>query len=258
MYNPITLGLIAGITVYMGALPVSILSKVSKKAMGILTTFAAGILLYIALDVGSEAEELVTQFAKPSTLPEFFIAMSVTALALGGIWMAIQFVESSVKRLTKDSGLMMASTAALGLGVHNIGEGVGIAAALISGNIASALLFTIGFAVHNATEGFGFAGPISSWGYSVKRKLGYASILSAVAGLPVILGSSVYYIGGLGPIPLAVLYTLSAGAVVYAANRMIIYGAGRSIGYNFLFWFSLFLGIATAFVTESIIFLALH
>jgi len=87
----------------------------------------------IALDVGSEAEELVTQFAKPSTLPEFFIAMSVTALALGGIWMAIQFVESSVKRLTKDSGLMMASTAALGLGVHNIGEGVGIAAALISG-----------------------------------------------------------------------------------------------------------------------------
>jgi len=159
MYNPITLGLIAGITVYMGALPVSILSKVSKKAMGILTTFAAGILLYIALDVGSEAEELVTQFAKPSTLPEFFIAMSVTALALGGIWMAIQFVESSVKRLTKDSGLMMASTAALGLGVHNIGEGVGIAAALISGNIASALLFTIGFAVHNATEGFGFAGP---------------------------------------------------------------------------------------------------
>ncbi|HLI45688.1 MAG TPA: hypothetical protein VKU94_00665 [Geobacterales bacterium] len=252
--TPILLGFIAGITVYVGAIPIVLLKTDNRKVLGILTTVAAGILLYLAMDIGSNAEELVIKYAKLETMSDFLLRLIVTALSLLGVWLLIQYSEKKFSSTIKNPSLVMASTASVGLGLHNVGEGVGIAAALLSGSIVSALLFTVGFAVHNATEGFGIVGALQfAKNMVLKDKLKYTAILAAVAGFPVMIGSSVYYIGSLGDIYLAALYSAAAAAVVFAANRMIIYGSGRTIGYSTLFWISLFLGIAIAFTTEGIL-----
>jgi len=252
--TPIILGFIAGITVYLGAIPIVLFKTDNRKILGLLSTMAAGILLYLAMDIGSTAEELVIKYAKIETLEEFLIRLFATAFCLIGVWLAIQYSEKRFSEKIKNPSLVMASTASVGLGLHNVGEGVGIAAALLSGSVVSALLFTIGFAVHNATEGFGIVGSLQlAKDILLKDKLKYTAILSAVAGLPVMLGSSIYYIGSLGDIYLSILYSAAAAAVVFAANRMIIYGSGRTIGYGMLFWIALFLGIALAFSTEGIL-----
>lgn len=252
--NPILLGFIAGITVYVGAIPIVFLKTDNRKILGSLTTIAAGILLYLALDIGSKAEELVMKYAKLETIGDFLIRLVITAFALLGVWLSIQYAEKKFSGVIKNPSLVIASTASLGLGLHNVGEGVGIAAALLSGSVVSAMLFTIGFAVHNATEGFGIVGALQfAREVMVKQKLKYAAILSAIAGFPVMIGASVYYIGSLGDVYLATLYSASAAAVVFAANRMIIYGSGRAIGYGMLFWLMLFIGVALAFTTEGVL-----
>lgn len=255
--NPLLLGFIAGVTVYLGAIPLAILKTEQKKLLGSLTTIAVGILLYLALDIGSSAEEIVMRYASIENLNTFLIYLAVTAAALLFVWLGIQQVEKKFSSFINNPSLIMASSASLGLGLHNVGEGIGIAAALLSGSLASALLFTIGFAVHNATEGFGIMGALPLSKTNVKNRLKYAAILSAVAGFPVMIGSSIYYIGFFNELLLATLYTAAAAAIVFAANRMIIYGSGRTIGYGTLFWLMLFIGIALTFSLEGILHMAI-
>ena len=56
---PIALGFIAGATVAVGSVLVSRVN-VSRMVMGCLGALTGGILAYLALDTGAEAEEIVT------------------------------------------------------------------------------------------------------------------------------------------------------------------------------------------------------
>ena len=53
---------------------------------------------------------------------------------------------------------------AIGIGVHNFGEGLAIGQAAASNEISLAVTLIIGFGLHNATEGFGICGPLSGEG----------------------------------------------------------------------------------------------
>jgi len=252
--TPIIYGFLAGITVYLGAIPIVILKTRNTKILGTLTTIAAGILLFLAMEIGHEVEELVSKYARIETLDSFIIGLSTVTISILGVFLSIQYFENKFSNRIKSPSLLMASTAAIGLGLHNVGEGFGIAAALLSGSVVSAILFTFGFAVHNATEGFGIAGALQlDQAMVFKDKLKYVGLLSAVAGLPVLLGSSTYYIGSLGDIYLAILFSASAAAVLYATIKMIVNGSGKTIGYGTTFWIALFLGLALAYITEIIL-----
>jgi len=81
--------------------------------------------------------------------------------------------------------------------------------------VANALLFTVGFAVHNATEGFGIAAPLLG-DRRARVDLKMLVGLSILAGLPVMPGSAVYYLGIYSETFLAVLGTAAEASLAYA------------------------------------------
>jgi zinc transporter ZupT len=59
------------------------------------------------------------------------------------------------------SQLGLAYLIGLGIGLHNLGEGLSIGAALASGAAAFGTFLVVGFTLHNITAGVGIAAPIA-------------------------------------------------------------------------------------------------
>lgn len=84
------------------------------------------------------------------------------------------------------SGIRLAWLVAVGIGLHNLGEGLAVGAAINSAEVALGTALVIGFAAHNLTEGVAIAGPL---GGSPARTRAFTLVgLIAVAGLPVLPG----------------------------------------------------------------------
>jgi zinc transporter ZupT len=82
------------------------------------------------------------------------------------------------------SGVALAISIALGIGLHNLGEGLAIGAAFATGAAALGSFLVIGFTLHNITEGIGIAAPMLGEQPRVKIFVG----LIALAGLPAVIG----------------------------------------------------------------------
>jgi len=265
-FNPLLLGLLAGITVYMGAIISAVIRSSNKKVHGFLNGIAGGILGYLAYEATLGAEEALAPLQTLKTLNEFIMGLVISSGALLGTWLILATIEARVKKdsLVKDFGspsqansLIASVVISVALGVHNIGEGFAISASLIQAKTALALLFTIGFAVHNATEGFAIMAPIMSADVNKDMMKKVLLILPALAGLPTILGAAIYYVGSIGNIWLATLNTIAAASIVYAMLKVNLTSAASLGGFNKLFWTALFTGTAMAYTLESIIVLTL-
>jgi len=98
---------------------------------------------------------------------------------------------------------------AVGIGLHNLGEGVAIGAAYSTGALALGAFLVVGFAIHNTTEGLAIVAPIASDGPS----LGRLTALGLIAGAPAVLGA---WIGAaaFNSSLAAFLFGFGAGAIV--------------------------------------------
>lgn len=142
--------------------------------------------------------------------------MALTTLAL----MAV-----GGRRGGERSRLAVATMIALGIGLHNLGEGLAIGAALASGEAALGTFLIVGFTLHNITEGIGIAAPIAR----ERPALWQFVALGALAGAPAILGT---WIGGFAYSPLltAIFLAVGAGAilqVIWEVGRMLVRDAQR-------------------------------
>ncbi|MBA2266803.1 MAG: ZIP family metal transporter, partial [Nitrosopumilus sp.] len=104
---------------------------------------------------------------------------------------------------------------AIGIGLHNLGEGLAIGAAVLLGEIALSTFLIIGFTIHNTTEGLAIVAPLAKTGRLMIKRLIYMGL---IAGVPTIIGT---WIGGFVYTPLASIIFISIGAgaifqVVYA------------------------------------------
>jgi len=111
--------------------------------------------------------------------------------------------------------LTLSLMVAIGIGLHNFGEGLAIGAAVLLGEIALSTFLIIGFTIHNTTEGLAIVAPLAKTGKLMIRRL---VAMGLIAGIPTILGT---WIGGFVYSPLASIIFLSIGAgaifqVVYA------------------------------------------
>jgi hypothetical protein len=102
-YFQILLGLIAGGTVAIGAIIIS-KGKFNKTTIGYLGAFTGGILSYLALDTGSEAEEIVTNFLAVKDYPDFTVALILTSIGLIGTWLLLSLLERT--QVVKDCRLL--------------------------------------------------------------------------------------------------------------------------------------------------------
>jgi zinc transporter ZupT len=108
---------------------------------------------------------------------------------------------------------------AVGIGLHNLGEGLAIGAAYNVGEIALGAFLVVGFIIQNITEGLGIIAPV----LRDRPGIGNLALLGLLGGGPAILGT---WIGGFSPSPtLAVLFlAVGTGAifeVVYEIAKLI-------------------------------------
>lgn len=242
----IGLGSIAGvIPVYLGIAVALFLNRVISRAWDrFLVGFATGILVYLFFDLMHEAVELTGA----RDLLSWLVFLGSLAVSFVGL-VALEQSQLGRNGLFRHL-LSLPYMIALGMGLHNLGEGLAIGASYANGEwILSGLLVT-GFALHNGTEGFGIIGSAGRMQLGLKDVL----LLGLVAGAPTCLGTA---LSGhdLSPYFSVACYTLAAGSLLYVIVALIAlaYTVTRRIQVAT----GLFLGISLMFVTGMLLTLML-
>ena len=70
------------------------------------------------------------------------------------------------------SGPRLALMIAIGIGLHNLGEGLVIGSAYVVGALALGTALIVGFALHNTTEGVAIVAPLADRGTSTVARWG--------------------------------------------------------------------------------------
>lgn len=169
-------GLIVGIVpVAVGLMFYPVLRGVGASGMAFLLSLTIGLLAFLLVDASSEALELASQAAAIFQGPVMVVLAGVGAFLL---LMAVG------RRSGVPTGLALATYIALGIGLHNLGEGLAIGAAFAAGSAGLGTFLVLGFALHNVTEGIGIAAPILKRRPSLWAFIG----LTLLAGGPAVLG----------------------------------------------------------------------
>jgi zinc transporter ZupT len=223
------IGLLVGVVpVALGMLWLPALRQADARWLTAFMALTAGLLTFLAFDALAEALEL--QAALPSALGGTgLVILGVAASYLGLSWVAQRLA-------TRDpaspgggtlAGVALATMVAVGIGLHNLGEGLAIGSSFAIGELALGTFLIVGFMVHNLTEGLGIAAPIADGGRAIG--LGRLATLALIAGAPAILGA---WIGGfLTNDVLAVLFfSVAVGAALQVVVEVGRYVARRAPG----------------------------
>ena len=177
------------IGVYIGLLPVflglgwyPILKSLSARWYDFFLSFTVGLLVLLGVD--SVKEALKTSAEAPAVFNGTLLvviglfASFISLMTIGGS--AISSKGGVARR-----GLALAYLISVGIGLHNLGEGLAVGAAYAVGEIALGAFLIIGFMTHNTTEGIAIVSPLSS----EKTSLKHIVALGLIAGAPTIPGA---------------------------------------------------------------------
>ena len=224
-------GLMALIGLYVGVIPVAIgmlwlpwLRTVDARWIRFLLAFTVGLLGFLAIEALLEGSELAGEGAQALGGGALVWLGAVGAyLTLAGVdaWLKGRTRgasaaddasagerargEGGARRLGERAALLVA----LGIGLHNLGEGLAIGSAYAIGSLALGAALVVGFALHNTTEGLAIVAPVARSGKANVRTL---MLLGLLAGAPAVLGA---WIGASAfhPSVAAVMFGIGAGAI---------------------------------------------
>jgi zinc transporter ZupT len=199
------LGIYAGvIPVLLGLLWFPFLKQISGRWVDFFLALTIGLLGFIGVEALFESLEtsaLVPGAFQGTGLVLIGVVAAPLLLAALGQWRG----ATSGSR----TGFYVALLIAIGIGLHNLGEGLAIGTSYATGEIALGTSLLVGFLLHNTTEGLGIISPMT------KERPGFGRLLllGAIAGVPTVLGS---WIGGFSysPIWTTLFFALGAGAIV--------------------------------------------
>ncbi len=253
------LGAIAGFTIFLG-LPFAALRRVPRHWLAFLNAIAVGVLFFLLFDILRQAGEPIVD-ALDKMRQGFGVgpfawltAVYVVGLGVGlvGLVYFSKLVLSKQRAAVAEGGMLspmaLATTIALGIGLHNFSEGLAIGQSAATGAIQLAVLLIIGFGLHNMTEGFGIAAPLA--GSDVRAGIGDIIRLGLIGGAPTFLGTLVGY-HFVSPTLSVLFLTLAAGAIIYVIGEMT--KAGGRIGYKEFATVGVFLGFMLGLGTDLIL-----
>jgi zinc transporter ZupT len=222
------IGFLVGVVpVALGMLWLPSLRRVDPRWLAAFMALTGGLLTFLAVDALSEALEL--QGALPGALGgPGLVLLGVAASYLGLTWIAHRLVRRapSAEAGAPLAGLALATMVAIGIGVHNLGEGLAIGSSFALGELALGTFLVVGFMVHNVTEGLGIVAPLAE---GRRVSLGRLALLALVAGAPTIAGA---WIGGFltNEILSVVFFSLAVGAAAQVVVEVGRYVARRAPG----------------------------
>jgi zinc transporter ZupT len=206
------LGLYVGVMpVFLGLLWLPFLRTLSRRWYDFFLCLTVGLLLFLAVDTIEGAfelaDEVAVSFQGVVLIPMGFFFALLTLMAFG----EKGSIDVTKKGVTEHA-LRLSYMIALGIGIHNLGEGLAIGSAYAVGEIALGSLLVIGFMMHNLTEGIAIVAPIAKhrWEDEIKHLV----MLGLIAGAPTIAGA---WIGGFAFSNLwsLIFLAIGAGAIVY-------------------------------------------
>jgi zinc transporter, ZIP family len=196
--------LIGVVPIMIGLLWYPFIKKLGKNSFNFFLAFTMGLLIFLGIDAVIEAAEISENHLSSIFNGELLIATVIilSFLALYGVGKKL-IQKAEFSKLSK--GLAISLMIAIGIGFHNLGEGLAVGAAIALGEVALSTFLIIGFATHNTTEGLAIAAPLTSTKAKIAKMVG----LGLIAGIPAIFGT---WIGGFSFSPFFTLIFLAIGA----------------------------------------------
>jgi zinc transporter, ZIP family len=218
-------GLMALIGIYVGVIPVTIgmlwlpwMRGVDARWMRFLLAFTIGLLAFLGVDALLEGTEIADggpgSFGGAALV---WLGAAAAYLALAGVdgWLGARRArlaegeDEDGGARSRGLGYRAAFLVALGIGLHNLGEGLAIGSAYAIGSLALGATLVVGFALHNTTEGLAIVAPVAREGRARVQRL---LLLGLLAGAPAVLGA---WVGASAfhPSVAALMFGIGAGAI---------------------------------------------
>ena len=266
------LGAFAGLTIFIG-LPLGRVRARMPRTKAFLNALAIGILIFLLWDVLTNAWEPtdkalgVHHYATAVTYGTVML-VCVGAGLLGLVYFDRWMKHRAARLRPEGPGAATARPAvipagpdaaraqaaalsmliAVGIGLHNFGEGLAIGASAAAGKLSLALLLVIGFGAHNATEGFGIVAPMAAAGE--RPTWPRLVLLGLIGGGPTFLGTIVG-IQVTSPLLGIAFLALAAGSILYVVIELL--AVARATRLKELVTWGIMLGLALGFVTDAIV-----
>jgi zinc transporter, ZIP family len=272
------LGFIAGVTILAG-LPLGRMRAPRPGTRQFLNALAVGVLLFLLWDVLAHAWEPVDSalaslhdgkggigpVAGYAVLFLGGITVGLGSLVLYERWLAARARPRNFGPGTMAPGELSATRAttgiaawsaarrmslliAVGIGLHNFGEGLAIGGSAATGEIGLATILVIGFALHNGTEGFGIVAPLAAEGD--RPSWGFLLLMGLIGGGPTMLGTAIgrqFTSDAMS----VIFLTLAAGSILYVVIQLL--GVAHKNGRKELIYWGVLLGLAAGFVTDMVV-----
>ena len=216
-------GLMALLGLYVGVIPIALgmlwlpwMRRIPPSWLRVVMALTVGLLAFLAIDATLEGLELGGEGSQAFGGAALVLIGAVIAfLVLTGVshWLEDRRARANVSGA---KGGHLAMLIAIGIGLHNLGEGLAIGTSYATGALALGAFLVVGFALHNTTEGLAIVAPIANLKPSPKRLV----LLGLIAGAPAILGA---WIGAaaFNNSLAAFLFGAGAGAIVQVIVQLV-------------------------------------